>query len=231
MSLDNLLDHGVLVRTPWDSKVFAIDTFEVRSFDEETLKVVANLPGHFTIKVDPSRSTDLLHRCGFYYCDTLVEPFCRRQHFIAHDDPDVRVVDTYDIGDFLSLSRGAYTHGRFHRDPNIPSELADARYDSWLRQIHAAGGMIGLAYRGTLAAYFARENAKVLLHAVHVSLRGKGLAKYLWTAGYNTLFREGFDEVSSSVSASNMPVTNLYCSLGFKFRSPLDVYHLFNPSG
>ena len=55
--------------------------------------------------------------------------------------------------------------------------------------------------------------------------RGQGLAKFWWSLVCCRLFADGFDEVSSSVSAANLAVLNLYASLGFKFKEATDVYH------
>ncbi|UCC49506.1 MAG: GNAT family N-acetyltransferase [Gemmatimonadota bacterium] len=218
-----------VVPTPWDAKIFGMDTYEILSLDEATLQSISSLHGHFTIKVDPLLSTELLHRYDFYYCDTQIDPFCLEEDFVAYNSDSVSVLHDIDIEELVKLSQGAYSHGRFHRDFNIRNELADLRYDSWLGQLHQTGRVIGLAYKNALAAYFACENSKVLLHAIDRKLQGKGLAKYLWTAGYRELFNAGHREVSSCISVANMPVLNLYRALGFKFRNPVDVYHKFNP--
>ena len=66
---------------------------------------------------------------------------------------------------------------------------------------------------------------RLVLHAMAPAFRGRGLAKYLWTALVDTLFAHGHDEVSSSISAANIAAANLYQSLGFRWRHPVDVYH------
>jgi ribosomal protein S18 acetylase RimI-like enzyme len=77
----------------------------------------------------------------------------------------------------------------------------------------------------SVAGFFAFSRNKILLHALSESFRGKGLAKYFWSAACEKLFSQGFSELISSISASNLAVLNLYASLGFRFRKPLDVYH------
>ena len=63
-------------RTPWDSAVYGIDTFEIGRVTPEALAHAARTPGHYTVKVDPLASKKALHDAGFYYCDTLLEPHC-----------------------------------------------------------------------------------------------------------------------------------------------------------
>jgi ribosomal protein S18 acetylase RimI-like enzyme len=123
------------------------------------------------------------------------------------------------------MCHGAFSHGRFHRDFNLSKVQADQRYDKWLMQLHGAGKVYGVCYRGKLAAFIAVDGNKLVLHAVDSSMRGRGLAKYLWTPVCRMLFEAGHLEVTSSVSASNLAVLNLYSRLGFSFRNPVDIYH------
>lgn len=67
-----------------------------------------------------------------------------------------------------------------------------------------------------------------MLHALSENYREKGLSKYLWTAACKELFSMGHPEIITSISVSNVSVLNLYISLGFSFRNPLDIYHLLN---
>lgn len=220
-----------LIETPWDSLVLGVPAYEVSSPDEQSLALAASLPGHFTVKIDPLHSKELLHVYGFYYCDTLLEPFCTAEGFSALPHESVTVSTDVSIDELLSICDGAFSHGRFHRDFRVPRNQADLRYNNWLTNLHAEGGIFALEYEGSLAAFFGFRGSKVVLHAVSEAFRGRGLAKTLWSAGYERLFEQGVREVSSSVSASNLPVINLYASLGFRFRNPVDVYHRFNRSG
>lgn len=217
---------GFFKTSPWDMRAFNMPCYELVSLTPEAL-ASTDSTGHYTAKVDPVADKSLLHKHGFYYCDTLMEPFCKPEMFRPSPSSDVTIAADCALDDLLAMSRGVYLHGRFHRDFNVPDELADLRYDNWLRDLHGAGNCLGLLYKGELAAYFGIVGSKAVLHAVAEKFRGKGLAKYLWSAAYTRLFSEGHPEVTSSVSAPNMAVINLYASLGFRFRHPLDIYHKF----
>jgi L-amino acid N-acyltransferase YncA len=186
---------------------------------------IKDTKGHFTVKVDPLAPKKILHDYGFYYCDTLVEPCCTPERFIPFEDAAAHISRSTDISDLIALFHGAFAHGRFHRDFNIPRERADLRYDNWLRDLHASGNVLGLMYRSELAGFFGLARNKVVLNAVSGKYRQRGIAKYLWSAACKEMFSQGHSEIVSSISASNMPVLNLYSSLGFRFRNPLDVYH------
>ncbi|MBM3373623.1 MAG: GNAT family N-acetyltransferase [Betaproteobacteria bacterium] len=221
--------HPAIRRVEWDSAVFGRDCYEITAAEEDALRAAASSPGHYAVKVEPLADKAALHRHGFYYVDTLLEPHCRREGFAGHHDARARCVRGEKLDELLAVCHGVFEHGRFHRDFNLPRDGADLRYDNWLRQVHAAGDAYGLRYDGALAGFVAVTGNRLVLHAMAPAFRGRGLAKYLWTAIIDALFAQGHDEVSSSISASNVAAANLYQSLGFRWRHPLDVYHRWTP--
>jgi ribosomal protein S18 acetylase RimI-like enzyme len=216
-------------RIEWDSAAFGRDCFEIDGLGEEALQEAARRPGHYTIKVDPLVSKALLDRHGFYYCDTLIEPFCTRERFTGHPDARAQCSRATELGAVLAVCHGAFRHGRFHRDFHLSPEQADLRYDRWLGQMHAAGNVYGLTFEGQLAGFIAVDAARLVLHAMAAAYRGRGIAKHLWTAVCEDLYRQGHAELSSSISAANVAAVNLYATLGFRLRRPVDVYHRWTP--
>ena len=219
------LASGKIHETPWDARTLGIPTYEIDDLSQETLDIAAKLPGHFTIKVNPLADKRILFEYGFYYCDTLLEPFCPRNRLLRFERDGIGLSKEHSLSDLLKICHGAFEHGRFHRDFNISKELADLRYDRWLEQLYEMGDVIGFVVENELVGFVATSKSKLVLHAIAPEWRGKGLAKYLWSAVCVELFKRGHDELQSSVSAANLPVMNLYASLGFRFRNPVDIYH------
>jgi len=217
-----------IIETPWDSRALGIDTFEVNSLSKEVLKEVVGRPGHFAVRVHPLSSKKILYDYGFYYCDTLIEPHCTLEKFTPFEDTRVRITRSVVVTDLIEIARHSFIYGRFHRDFNIDNELADLRYVMWLKDLYDLGDVFGLIYRDELAGFLGYSSNKIVLHALGENYREKGLSKYLWTAACKELFSMGHLEITTSISVSNVAVLNLYISLGFSFRNPLDVYHLFN---
>lgn len=215
----------IFKKIPWDSDVFDVDAYEITEVSREALELATRVPGHYTVRVDPLASKRVLQDNGFYYCDTLVEPHCARERFISFDDNDITVSSDVKLEALLAICHGAFSHGRFHRDFNLNPALADRRYDRWLVQLYDSGQVYALLYREKLAGFIAVDGPRLVLHAVAASQREKGLAKYLWTPVCRNLFDKGYSELSSSVSSANLAVVNLYASLGFRFRNPVDIYH------
>ena len=71
---------GAIERVPWDSAALGRDAYELSSAALEVLRQ-ARAPGHYTVKVDPLADKRALHEHGFYYCDTLIEPYCAAREF------------------------------------------------------------------------------------------------------------------------------------------------------
>lgn len=210
---------------PWDKAAFGMDCFEIVNPDPGLLKKALDAPGHYTVKIDPLAEKQSLHACGFYYCDTLIEPWCTAERLVRLDHADVALTTKVPVESAVAICRGAFLYGRYHRDFNIDPKKADLRYENWLRQLHREGNVIGLLFKDDIAGFIAHSGGSLVLHAMSSGYRGKGLAKYFWSAACRQLFDQGHAEIRSSISFVNMAVINLYAALGFRFRNPVDVYH------
>lgn len=222
-----------IISTPWDSRIFGFNTFEILFSSEDNLKKSLERIsqekgfGHYTVKINPLASKKELHEYGLYYCDTLIEPYCTPEGLIKYDKEGIHLSELIEIDQLINIAHGAFTHGRFHRDFNLNKHLADMRYDTWLKELWEAKQVFALMYFDDIAGFWGFSNHQILLHALSEQYRGKSLAKYFWSVACERLFGKGYSELTSSISVSNVPVLNLYSSLGFKFRNPVDVYHWF----
>ena len=216
--------------TPWDAAAFGMPTFELTEYTEAALAAAARTPGHYTIKVDPLANKALLHAHGFYYCDTLLATVGSAERLsVLEMPPDLHVSTRVDPQAALAICHGAFSHGRFHRDFLLSPAHSDLRYDNWLRQLLDTGKVVGLFRGDALGGFIGISGNSLVLHAIAPSMRGQGLAKYWWHAVIGELFAAGHETVTSSISASNVAVVNLYASLGFSFQHPQDIYHRIVP--
>ena len=211
-------------RIRWDSVALGCEAYELSSAAPETL-ALARAPGHYTVRVDPHADKRILHEHGFYYCDTLIEPYCAARDFEPQPHPAAGLDRAPRLEPLLAMCRGAFRHGRFHRDFNVERARADRRYENWLGTLHAAGKVYGLTWEGETAGFIAHEGGKLVLHALGEKHRGRGLARYLWSAACVDRVQQGATELSSSISLANLAALNLYVALGFRFRNPVDIYH------
>ena len=216
---------SLIKETPWDTAAFGIPTWELTEYSDEALKQSLQEPGHYTIKVNPLADKKLLAQHEFYYCDTLIEPYVTTTRLRSFQHPEATISKAIDTQRVLEICHGAFVHGRFHRDFNLPAVAADVRYDNWLKQLLEAGQVYGLFWHDELAGFIGYSGSNLLLHALDEQQRGKGRAKYWWSYVCSELLGAGQNEIRSSISASNLSVLNLYASLGFSFSNPQDIYH------
>lgn len=211
--------------TPWDTAAFGIPTWELLEYSEAALQQAAKTAGHHTLKVNPLAGKRLLHEWGFYYCDTLIEPYCDANRLRVVQHTDATISKEVDTAQALVICHGAFSHGRFHRDFNLHKADADNRYDNWLAQLLQSKHVYGLYWQGELAGFIAYSGNNLVLHALAEKYRGKSLSKYWWSAVCSEMLENGNFEVKSSISATNLAVLNLYASIGFCFKNPQDIYH------
>jgi L-amino acid N-acyltransferase YncA len=211
--------------TPWDTAAFGMPTWELTEYSAAALQQAAQTTGHHTIKVDPLADKRMLQEHGFYYCDTLIEPYCGASRLRPALHADAAIAGEPDAAQALAICHGAFAHGRFHRDFNLSKDAADLRYDNWLKQLLDKKQVYGLYWQGALAGFVGYDGNSLLLHAVAEAYRSKGCSKFWWSAACEELLAAGNSEVKSSISAGNLAVLNLYASLGFSFRNPQDIYH------
>ena len=214
---------------PWDKAAFGFDCFEIVDPDAGLLKEALATPGHYTVKVDPLADKAPLQHHGFYYCDTLIEPWCTPDRLIKFAHEETSFSTAVPVEAIVGICRNAFFYGRFHRDFNIDRTRADDRYENWLKELHRDGKVYGLLFKADIAGFIAHAGGKLVLHAMSPAYRGKGLAKFFWSTVCAQLFEQGHVEIQSSISFVNIAVINLYATLGFRFRNPVDVYHRMVP--
>jgi GNAT superfamily N-acetyltransferase len=221
--------HEKIKPTPWDSIVFGMPTWELLEYSEASLILATNTSGHHTIKVNPLINKKLLHDYGFYYCDTLIEPYCNKYLLKIAKHPNSSISREFDKQQLLKICHGAFKHGRFHRDFNLPLTASDQRYNNWLEQLIESNQVYALFWQDRLAGFIGYSENNLVLHAVSETYRGQGLAKFWWSSACAEILNNGHQSVKSSISTTNIPVLRLYASLGFSFCNPQDVYHLLVP--
>jgi len=166
-------------KVPWDRNEFGVSLYEILSVTVPVLEEVVRMPGHYTVKVDPLSSKEILHDNGFYYCDTLVEPYCSRERFVFYHDDAADVTSHYSLDMLAAMCEGAFTYGRFHRDFNLDRRSSDLRYINWLRELDRAGHVLALIYGGEAAGFLAFSSNRLVLHAVD-----KSIAARVWQSIY-----------------------------------------------
>ncbi|GEN87332.1 GNAT family N-acetyltransferase [Oceanobacillus sp. FSL W8-0428] len=217
--------------TPWDSRNFPLATYQLTEYNEDALRESADVEGHFTVKVDPLADKALLHKYGFYYADTLMEPYCYRDKFLKERAGDVSFHENYNADDILAIAEEAFQGGRYHRDFQVPNEMADLRYRNWVKDLIEQKLILAYKQEGRVEGFFAYQEENILLLAMHKDIRGQGFASPFAAACVKEQFeRTGKEQLITSISPSNPASLNVFIGLGFRLRAGKDIYHKVNGS-
>ncbi|WP_152655160.1 GNAT family N-acetyltransferase [Oceanobacillus sp. CFH 90083] len=217
--------------TPWDSRNFPLATFQLTEYSEAALQATEEVEGHFTIKVDPLADKSLLQKYGFYYADTLMEPYCNRDKFLKKVAGDVIFHEDYDAEEILAIAEEAFQGGRYHRDFQVPNEMADLRYRNWVKDLMDQKLLLAFKQGGCVKGFFAYQQENILLMAMHKDIRGQGFARPFAAACVKEQFeRTGKEQLITSISPSNPASLNVFIGLGFRLRAGKDIYHKVNGS-
>lgn len=217
-----------LKETPWDQRTFKIDTYEVVSDGKEALKETDNRSGHYTLKTDPFSPKGVVEDYGFYYVDTLLEVECKEGDLKEFENEGITIKKEGELEPIKQIAKEVFVHGRFHRDHNVPSTLANIRYARWLEDLYHQNQVYHLYYEGQLAGFIGYEGNKILLLGMEKEFRGRGFSKTFLYTVCSQLFSEGHDKLVTSISAINQPSLNLFYSMGFRVKGSVDVYHKLN---
>lgn len=149
--------------------------------------------------------------------------------------PQVRSAREDDIPALQAMSRGAFEHARFMRDPYLPREEADALYTTWVaNSVHGfADAVLVVERAGHPAGYItlklgggdAPDTGSIALIAVDAAARGGGVGRALVQASLAWTAAKGRTRVDVVTQAANVPAVRLYERAGFVLADVQMWYH------
>lgn len=165
-------------------------------------------------------------------------------HPIMHGLPNLRLPDDVlviqiagrkDIPLIQSMAERSFRYERFHVDPRLDSHLANQRYGRWIQTSddNPRQQLLKINDCGNLVGFFLVEmmgGNQVYWHltAIAPEYQGKGYGKRVWQAMLLHHQKQGLMVVSTTISARNVPVLNLYSQLRFRFQPPEITLHWVN---
>jgi len=173
---------------------------------------------------------------GFRFIELNYRPRLDGLGRLSLDDVDraIEIVraSANDEAEIVSIAGEIYDTGRFHVDPLLGSEIGNRRYRAWASNAfrHPGQDVLKCVLHGRIVAFMVVEESRPTsrfwsLVGLAPGLARQGLGRRVWRAVLDFHRREGVTEVSTSISSHNIPVHNLYVSLGFRFPPPLVTLH------
>lgn len=181
---------------------------------------------------------------GFYVVDTNVTldatPADVRRAAPARRNSNisVRTVSAGDVDEVLRIAGSCFRYTRFHLDPAIPRDVADAVKREWIRSYveRRRGDRLFVALSGGtpvgfLAALLTADRAPAAiidLVGVDTSAQRTGVGVALVDA-FAATFEDRCERLEVGTQAANVPSLRLYAALGFSVCRTAYVFHRHVP--
>ena len=234
---------------PWDTKLFGYPVAEVKSFDlglgtQQTIgfdSLGEWLKDHdiklcsVRVPLDCVSNIHAFEAFGFRfvelgYCPTLRD----LQNFEVQGDESlvISLAGSADQATLEHIADGGFPYGRFHQDPRIDSQMGDKRYSQWVANAFANSKqeVLKVTQNEAIVGFFVNEYPDAQstfwsLTAISREFRGASIGKRVWKAMIAREKSNHRQTISTSISSHNIPVMNLYVSLGFRFPAPVVTLH------
>jgi GNAT superfamily N-acetyltransferase len=175
-----------------------------------------------------------LEEKGFRFIETVLHPkFDDLLRLNIFDQGlTITLADEADLPVLTRIAESAFTNERFHVDPRLDPRRGDIRYVRWVANTltHPRQRLLKILDNEIIVAFFIIEvmdDGHVYWHLTAVSPQhqGKGYGRRTWLAMLRYHQENGSLAVSTTISARNIPVLNLYSSLNFRFLPPEMTFH------
>jgi RimJ/RimL family protein N-acetyltransferase len=175
-----------------------------------------------------------LEERGFRFIETVLHPTLGDLIRLNIPDQGLEILpaNADDLSILKRIAESAFRNERFHVDPRLDPRLGDLRYVRWVANTltHPRQRLIKILDNKEIVAFFIIEimdDGRVYWHLTAVSPehQGKGYGRRTWLAMLRYHQANGCMAVSTTISARNIPVLNLYSSLNFRFLPPEMTFH------
>jgi RimJ/RimL family protein N-acetyltransferase len=171
---------------------------------------------------------------GFRFIEMVLHPRLAGLSALALPEDDLQIMPAgaADLPGLVAIAEQAFTHERYHVDPRLDPRLGDRRYGRWVRSSldHPTQRLLKVLDAERVIALFLVEkrtdgSAYWHLTAIAPEWQGQGYGRRVWQAMLRRHQAEGCESVTTTISARNTPVLNLYAQLGFRFLPPEMTFH------
>jgi RimJ/RimL family protein N-acetyltransferase len=131
-----------------------------------------------------------------------------------------------------TMAEQCFAHERFQADPRLSTKLANERYGRWVVSSFQSRNQLLLKIedRDEIVAFFIVEylnekSAYWHLTAVAPEFQSRGYGRKTWQTMLAYHKACGIERVTTTITARNVRVLNLYSKLQFKFAPPEMTFH------
>jgi RimJ/RimL family protein N-acetyltransferase len=180
------------------------------------------------------RESMLLEEHGFRFIEMVLHPYIKHLQSLIFPADTLQITPAVssDLIDISAIAETAFSYERFHLDYRLNPTIGNKRYGSWVTNTlkHKTQRLLKVSDGDRLIGFFiiesvARNSIYWHLTAINPEWQGRGYGLRVWRAMLNYHKTLGFDKISTTISARNIPVLNLYAKLGFRFTPPNMTFH------
>ena len=239
---------------PWDTEIIGSDAIQLENFVirdpiEALIKlkeIVYNFSkegvGLATCRLphESIKESMILESVGFKFIEMVLHPFLdllSLEKCSVDKTIKINEVGSSDLEELSQIAEVAFEDDRFTIDPRIPCGLAGKRYKNWVLSCdnHPTQRAQKFSQEDKTLGFFIIEEDDQLkkaywhLTAISPEFQGLGFGTRCWQSMLEAHRQRGMKEVSTTISARNSSVLNLYSKLNFRFKPPQSTFHWVNP--
>lgn len=232
----------------WDRDVFGfqvVQVSELKVFDadgaaqdyqgfQEWMNLVHCKVAYARLPHQSLAESIFLESKGYRFIEMVLHPVLENLQALSipKDHLSIEVACERDLPEIERIAASAFGNERYHVDPRLDPKLADLRYARWVRNSFSdpVQRLFRIRDGDRLLAFFiveSRADGSAYWHltAVAPEWQGKGYGWRIWQAMLRHHQDEGCVRLTTTISARNVAVLNLYSKLGFGFLPPEMTFH------
>ena len=237
----------------WDTKLLKncavqLDNLEIRD-EKKALSQLKELITKFSknkvilascrLPHNSIKESMILEDLGFKFVEMVLHPFADLLSFktlSCKNKIEINEAKPSELEELSVIAEIAFKDDRFSVDERIPDGYAGKRYKNWVLSCvdHPSQKVLKFSLQKKTIGFFIIEEDKITrkaywhLTAISPKFQGQGLGTECWKAMISDHKSRDIKEVSTTISARNSIVLNLYTKLDFRFRNPEITLHWIN---
>ena len=244
---------GKIALIPWDIETFG---FPVADFQIDYTPRIERQSGQIrrhletwakshkieligaAVSAEDISKLSFIQSLGFCYIDTTLSVHYLHVQNSEYPQSEIEVFPAVkeQLQTVVEISGRSFKFGRYHCDSLFPKQLADKRYQDWVRRTFDGNNpqrLMVAEMDGRVCAFSVIQidgpEGHLLLNAVDPDWQGKKIGLGLVASTLRYFQGQGADSVHSKVSVSNARALNLHSKLGARFVNPQILLHWHAP--
>lgn len=213
-------------------KTMAVNDFKVFKF-----WIIENKIGFVSCRLGNALLTEsiFLESNDFRFIEMVLHPYLDitgSNEFYHSDILEIEMAKESDIQELQFIAENVFFNERFHVDPRLGSQYGNHRYGQWVANAlcHPTQVLLKVSEKDKIIGFFIVENREINhvywhLTAISTEYQGRGYGHRVWKSMMCYHADNSIESISTTISARNNRVLNLYSKLQFNFKPAEMTFH------